>query len=107
MATEVQSKGTIQITGIAADWDWGTVMTDFPNDVRLASITFVPGAANDKLIVKEDSAAGAVIMHALCLDTDEKIKYFYGTKHSPYVDFSDCILSAGHMVIIDLWSTGA
>ncbi|MCW7076379.1 MAG: hypothetical protein OCU18_03695 [Candidatus Syntrophoarchaeum sp.] len=103
MATELEARGTIEVNSIAADWDWAAVMTSHPEAVRLASITFIPGAANDKLVVKEDSDAGPVIFRALCTDTDEKIKYFYGAKRSVYVDFSECVLSAGHKMIIDLW----
>ena len=103
MATENEARGTIEVTSIGADWDWGSVMTSYANEVNISSITFVPGSANDKLVIKEDSASGPTIFHALCLIADEKIKYYHGAKKSIYVYYSDCVHNTGHKMIIDLW----
>lgn len=98
-----ESRGTIQIAGIAADWDWETQMSAYPSEVRLHSITFIPAQANDKVVVKDGSDAGAVIFRALCLNTDEKIKYFNGAVKHPYIDFSEGVHTAGSLILIDLW----
>lgn len=103
MATKIVQGSTIEVNAIAADWDWGVSGNVKDKKVKLSSITFVPGANNDKLVLKDGSDAGPVMMHALCLDLDEKIKYFHGSRKRPVVDFNLCVLSAGHKMIIDLW----
>lgn len=85
------------ITAIDVDWDQG-------QQTPLESIQFIPGAGSDKLVVKEGSASGAVIFQGTApavLDGGFFIKYFNGALHQPYIDFSDCTLSSGHMVIIE------
>jgi len=103
MANVIKSGGSIEVNTIGADWDYGAVYTTGRNP-KLASLTFIPGADGDKLVVKEETDAGPVIFRASCASAhDEKIKYFYGMKRRPYVDFGDCVLSAGHKFLIDLW----
>jgi len=107
MATQSESLGGLVITGIAADWDYIASKPPFwPNLPRIASIQFDPGAAADVLIVKDGSDAGPVRCSLGPVDGqgDQRIKYFFGARFIPYIDFSDCTLSANHRVIIELWS---
>uniref|UniRef100_A0A6M3IPF9 Uncharacterized protein n=1 Tax=viral metagenome TaxID=1070528 RepID=A0A6M3IPF9_9ZZZZ len=107
MATQSESRGGLLIEGIAADWSFIVSKPPFWSDLpRIASIQFDPGAAADKLVVKDGSDTGAVRCSFGPVDGagDQRIKYFFGARFSPYIDFSDCTLSAGHRVIIELWS---
>ena len=103
MATEVKEGLSVEVNTIVADWDWGVSGSTLDKNPKLAAITFVPGAADDVLVVKDGSDAGPVIMMATCLTTDEKVQYFHGARKRPYVDFGDCTFTAGHKVLIDLW----
>lgn len=97
-ATIVSTRLVKSITGVDEDLDI------FGDNIPLESIQFVPGAAADKLVVKEGTAAGAVIYSCLApaaLDGSMYIKNFGGTSHRPVIDFSDCVLSAGHMVLVE------
>lgn len=99
MATAITSTRLVKsIVTIDADLD---IFGDY---IPLESIQFVPGAAADKLVIKEGSAAGAVIFNCTApaaLDGSMYIKNFGGTFHRPVIDFSDCVLSAGHMVLVE------
>lgn len=92
----------IEITGIDADWIWTTT---YPasKGIKVVSIEFWGGAANDVLVIKENSAAGAILFKRKTPDTDySSIKYFFGSTIHPVIDYSDCTLSSGHKVVITL-----
>jgi hypothetical protein len=98
---------SVHLASVDADFDWGDDVTpddgtSIDKNPPLNSITFVPGANNDKLIVRDASITGPIIFHALCLNTDEKIQYYYGSRKRPVIDFSECTFSAGHYVIFDI-----
>jgi len=101
-ATVTKTNRTLNLTAIDADWLWSTT---FPNDaaIRIQSIEFIGGAANDVMVIKEGSDSGAVMFSRKVPDTDyRQIKYFWGQLLRPVVDYSDCTLNAGHRVIIEL-----
>ena len=103
MATEVKRLPySLEVNSIAADWEWPTSgNADDPNP-RLESITFVPGANDDLLIVRDGSLTGPIIFHALCLDKNEKVQYYHGNGKSPYIESGECTRNAGHKVLFDL-----
>jgi len=105
MATENERDGTLEITSIAADWDYkSSKPTGWPEFPRLVSIQFNPGAGADKLTVKEEDDIGPMIFYSECESVkDQRVKYFHGVRKIPYIDYSDCTLSSGHSVIIELW----
>jgi len=105
MATETASHGTLTITSIAADWDYKTSKpSSWPDVPRIASIQFTPGAADDKITVKEQGDTGPTVFYVICENAyDQRIKYFHGTRIIPFIDFGDCTLSTGHSVTIELW----
>lgn len=126
MATTTITEGTIEIESIAADWDMlvsGGLTnyksaaniaagkrgdnTDWSDGPRTNYIQFNPGAADDKLVIKQRTAAGAVIFEASSTDAnDQQRAYYYGKRQLPYIDYSECTLSAGHKVIIGLGTGG-
>jgi hypothetical protein len=92
---------TIELTGIDADW---TFATQFPakDSIKINAIIFQPGAASDKLSIKDNSDSGVEIFPAIPkVDaSDGQIVYYWGQHMRPYIDFSASTLSAGHKVII-------
>ena len=105
MSTELEKNGILEVSGIAANWDYkASKPTGWPAKPRLVSIKFVPGAANDKLVVREQEAGGPRIVSWLCENTyDQRVEYYHGTIQIPFVLFSECTLSSGHLMIIKLW----
>lgn len=98
---------SVQLVLNDVDFDWSSdvppgdgTITDI--NPKLNSITFIPGANNDKLIVRDASITGPIIFHALCLNTDEKVQYYYGSRKRPVIDESECTHSAGHYVLFDI-----
>lgn len=105
MATENERHGTLEITGIAADWDYKTSKPiNWPDIPRLNSIQFNPGAASDCLVVKEKDEDGPKIFYALCENTnDQRVKYYHGNRKIPFIDHGDCTFTGTYSVIIELW----
>jgi hypothetical protein len=108
MADILERGGCLEITNIAADWDYKSGKPDdWPDTPRLTSIEFDPGAADDVLMVKAQDDGGPQRFFAKCENTyDQRCKYYHGQRFIPYVDFSDCVLSGGHKVVIELWREG-
>ncbi len=104
MATQVEKDGCLEITEIAADWDYKTSKPgNWPDRPRLNSIEYHPGGA-DTIVIKQSTDAGPVRFYAETEDTkDSRIKYFNGARVDPYVDFGDCTLNSGHKLVIELW----
>lgn len=105
MTTENIRHGVIELTAISADWDYrASVPTGWPNHPRIMSMQFNPAASGDKIYVRDEDENGPVVFEVTADSSDDqRIKYFHGTRAMPYVDFSECILTAGHKLIIDLW----
>lgn len=88
----------VTYTGAGLDWSYLFSNSPFPDGMKVYSIEFNPGAANDKLVVNEGGNDGASIIHVECVDeNDDKIKYFHpnGRWMKPYIDLSDCTFGAG------------
>ena len=81
---------SVTIDTIDADWDWGVSGNDEDVNPRINSITFVPGDDNDILVVRDGSLTGPIMFYALCLNTDEKVQYYYGKRKRPVIKFSEC-----------------
>ena len=83
--TIVVGKGTIHITfdgATAYDIASGSGLTNDPTDgLKVKSLLFIPSAADDAIVVRDEIAAGAPYFEALAIDAyDEKIKYFAGDR---------------------------
>ena len=106
MTTELEQDGCLEITSITGDWDYkASKPGNWPDFPRLNSIEFHPGSANDRMVIKQFDDDGPTRFDSNYVDdqSDSRIKYFNGTRVKPYIDYSDCVLSAGHKVIIELW----
>ena len=97
MSITVSEGFFITVTNIAADY---VLKTDISRTANIDAIKFFPGDVNDKLVIKEKSDAGPIITSLLSSDgegrkdSDKSI----GKSQSPIIDFSECTLSAGHIV---------
>ena len=106
MTTQLDLNGCLDISEIDADWDYGdSKPDDWHNRPCLMSIEFHPGSASDRMVIKEAREDGPVRFDSGEVDSasDSRIKYFHGVRVTPFIDFSDCTLSAGHRVIIETW----
>ena len=93
-ANTVTSNGQIvEISSIDSDWDSQTAYD-------VISITFIPGAISDECIIKNGSATGATLFHAVSGDGEPRVQYYFGETIVPFMDFSDGTFSSGAKVII-------
>ena len=86
----------INISSIDSDW----------NDTearRVQYIIFNPGATNDILVIKQLSATGPEIVRMKSTDGEPRIVNLNGTSVDMFLDYSDCTLNTGAIVIIVLW----
>jgi hypothetical protein len=96
-ATETRTHDQIIISGIdAADWTASAYL-------YVDSITFMAGAANDIMVMKERTDAGSIVFYAKSTtDGEPRIQYFEGARMKPMIDHSACTLNAGAQVVINL-----
>ncbi len=103
-ATVTKSDLMISITGIDADWVWTDeyVSGSRAESLKVQWIYFSPGATDDVLAIEHINASGSRIFpNTAAADAYSPIAIpYYGAKLKPYIDFSDCTLSAGHQVLI-------
>jgi len=92
--TVTSSNGIITLSAIDSDY----VPTI---DMAINSIEFVPGAVNDVLVVRSWTIVGQIITTLVSSDGEARIKYFNKKLLRPAIDFSECTLTAGSLVIID------
>ena len=83
----------IEISAIDSDWNPQASYNIF-------SITFVPGAISDACVIKNGSATGATLFHAISGDGEPRVQYYFGEGVVPFMDFSDGTFSSGAKVII-------
>ena len=89
---------TIQLTAIGEDWVLSSL--DLASD-KIESVSFLPGAADDVLVMKEGSATGPAVVNIAAAVVTTQIQEFKGG-HDLFLDHSDCTLTAGHSVTIIL-----
>ena len=93
MANTITTKNrVIELSAIDADWDGGKM--------NIASISFHPGAADDVLVIKEGSDSGPAIVRIKPFDVQGVEIDLKGMEYSPFLDVSDCNITAGGTVII-------
>ena len=93
--TGTANEGIIEISTIDSDWDGG-------KEMEIIAIVFVPGAADDVMVIKSRDDTGATIFYALSTDAEPRVEYYFGEKFYPYIDFTDCRLNAGAKVKITI-----
>jgi len=75
---------------------------DWTGSLRgVQSIQFNPGAASDKLVVKDGDASGPVAFQTIADgSSDEVIKYFGEVPFTPFIDVSECTIDTTILVIL-------
>lgn len=108
MATGVNvGNGTIELTGIAADWslasspDKTAHLNRLGNGILISYIRFKAAAISNKLVVKDTNASGAVIAQLQAAATNDNLVAEIFAWKRPYIDYSECTLGAGAEVWID------
>jgi len=91
--TVTYDNSVIEISAIDEDWDPG-------GTYKIISITFVPGAANDIMVIKKGSGTAATFFYALSTDGEPRVSYYFKEALNPFLDFGDCTLNAGAKVIL-------
>lgn len=94
---------TVVIEDIDSDWTWSDSINNALSGIRVLSIQFNGGAADDQCVIMTDGAAtGAVIFDVTVEDTyDQRLKWFNGVRHKPFLDYSAGTFTAGSKVIIE------
>lgn len=101
--TITATRNTITISSIDSDWDIATTWSWASAGVYLHSIIFLPGAADDKLLITDTNDSGATLFPAVkCADEYDAKVLYYNNYHRPYLDYSGSTLSAGSVVIINI-----
>ena len=92
--------GIISITNIDENWLWTSIMPN-KKTMRIDSIQFNPGTANDVCVFKSRSTAGTPFFDVICANVyDQKVKPFFGRQMRPVFDFAASTISSGAKIII-------
>ena len=100
--TVTLTDNVITISAIDSDWTWTDTLSRMTAGVKVVLVRFNPGAANDRLVIKQGTAAGAELVNLLATDTEARLQYLFGATVKPMLDYSDCTLSSGAKVTIVL-----
>jgi hypothetical protein len=110
--TTTYDDGTITITGLDADWVFATEIaalrtagSEYPKEfdntghVTIESIIFIPGAADDRMVIhSSEGIDGSPIFDTgkVADAYDARIQYYpMGRRAKPTIDITDCTLAAG------------
>jgi len=95
MAVSSIFKGsTIQVTGPNKTSDWqlsdvSSTIAALEPGIPIRFIMVSSGASRDKVVVKDRNDSGPEIARFECASSyDQKIVYFDGARHKPYIDVS-------------------
>ena len=103
--TVLKSGNFINVSNLTEDCDAWTITTRRePDVVKFKRIEFIGGANADILVIKQDGAGGPEICRLGTPDAVEPDRVYFenGQYLTPFIDFGDCTLNAGHMVIFEL-----
>ncbi len=62
------------------------------------AVKFFPGAIGDKLTLKEQDDTGPVISELISYDGEGRIDRELSSRSTPFIDYSECVFSAGAKV---------
>ena len=96
----------VQITGLNADWVWGTDIASRLANRRVRSIQFAPSTIGDILRVRNATVTGATVFYAKCAAVTDHLVKYYGQSAGcqPCIKISECTLgtAANAIVLIEL-----
>ena len=101
--TVTSNNGSVEISAIDSDWSWSDTFSNVSSGMRLISIRFNPGAADDRCIVKNGSDTATVLFDSgKCTDEyDARIEYYFRAIRRPVLDFNVGTYSAGSKVTLE------
>lgn len=107
MANTINLSGNvIEISSIDSDWYWYDTLVAFATSkvgIPIHSIQFVPGATDDRCVIKNGSATAAVFFDRTAENVYDNDQYRYdGEELKPFLDVSAGVYSADAKVIIIL-----
>lgn len=108
--TIILSENIIEISNIDTDWYWYQTLVGFAINkpaINIHSIQFIPGATNDRCVLKNGSSTSAIFFdrNAANVYDDEPI-YYNGEEFKPFLDLSAGVYSANAKLIIILSRKG-
>lgn len=103
MATILRSGNFVNVSGIAADVSHEDIFSD-PHEIKIKSIEFIVGSANDIIVIKNGADDKAEICRlGSGTAAESAVKYFgEGTLMKILIDQSACTLNNNHMLIIEI-----
>jgi len=96
-------EGCVTVSSIDSDYTFATTFPSDTSGLRLVSIRFNPGAADDVCIIKNGSDTGPELFNSgKCVDEyDPRIEYYHSVIRRPYLDFSAGTYSSGSTVTFE------
>jgi hypothetical protein len=88
------SGGASVITISAIDSDWVDTESRY-----IRRVVFVPGAADDIMVMKAATASGPIIVYLKSTDGEPRVDYL-DAQITLMLDYSDCTFTAGATVIV-------
>jgi len=107
MANTITLSGNvIEISTIDTDWNWYDTLVAYATSqvgVPLHSVQFLPGAANDRCVLKNGSVTAAAFFDKIAEDVYDNTQFkFDGEEFKPVLDVSAGVYSADAKLIIIL-----
>jgi len=96
-------EGSVTISSIDSDYTFATTFPNSTSGLRMVSIRFNPGAADDICVIKNGSDTGSELFNSgKCVDEyDVRIEYYNSMIRRPYLDFSAGTYSSGSTVTFE------
>jgi len=103
--TVVYSAGTytVTISAIDSDWAWTDLFPTHQSGIKIWSIRFNPGAANDRCVINAGGASGGDLFDSsVATGTGDGVIEYYppNLRLKPYLDFTDGTYNAAAKVTI-------
>ena len=91
---------SVTISTLSEDWTYSSHLTS--GRMLIKEVIFCPGAAGEKLVIKNETDAGQVIIQLYSVDGSyQKDPLNSGAKlYNPMIDVSDCSVASGTARVI-------
>jgi len=111
MANTINLSGNvIEISNIDSDWNWYDTLVAYATSkvgIPIHSIQFLPGATNDRCVLKNGSITKAAFFDKIAEDVYDNTQFrFDGEEFKPVLDVSVGVYSANAKIIIILSTKG-
>ena len=101
---------TIEISDINEDVVWNRLglAPDYEGGWHINFIQWVPGTADDLLVIRNGNGVDdPTVYHNWAQGANVDLpRYFYGARVKFFIDYSECVFSSGHKVIVQFMPIG-